>query len=69
TPREYLSTLSEWIPGCKDDVALITDEYVRVRYGGILPGEMALEQLTAAWKRIRENARRAGRKKNTATGD
>ncbi len=52
TPYEYLATLAEVWPQNPGDSALITQAYVRVRYGEVPETEAELEEIKAAWKRL-----------------
>ncbi|MFH1639338.1 MAG: DUF4129 domain-containing protein [Chloroflexota bacterium] len=53
TPYEYLNTLEEVLPLFQVDLDFITNQYVRVRYGLLLPDEIELGQLQQSWYRIR----------------
>ena len=52
TPYEYLDTLADVWPDQTADSRLITEAYIRVRYGEIpeTPGELA--EIRAAWERL-----------------
>lgn len=52
TPYEYLPLLLEAWPDAGEDVALITDAYVRVRYGEIPEDPQELEALRSAWRKL-----------------
>lgn len=52
TPFEYLPTLSEVWPQGGEDVRLITNAYVRVRYGEAPETTAELEALRNAWRRL-----------------
>ncbi|MFN2153505.1 MAG: DUF4129 domain-containing protein [Anaerolineales bacterium] len=54
TPNEYLPTLKMLFPMHYAEVELMTDAYVRVRYGELPEGEQELRGIEAAWKRVRE---------------
>ncbi|MBN2502209.1 MAG: DUF4129 domain-containing protein [Anaerolineales bacterium] len=54
TPNEYLPTLKMLFPLHYAEVELLTDAYVRVRYGELPEGEQELRGIEAAWKRVRE---------------
>lgn len=56
TPFEYLPTLAQVWPEHPGDSYLITQAYVRVRYGEIPETEAELDEIKAAWKRL-ERAR------------
>jgi len=53
TPYEYRRELGQAFPGQSDDVRLITEAYVAVRYGELPESEQELEAVRAAWKRLR----------------
>ena len=55
TPREYLYTLVDLLPEAEGDLAFITQQYVKTRYGTSLPTEDELYQLTDSWHRVRQN--------------
>ncbi len=52
TPYEYLITLARVWPENQEDSILITDAYVRVRYGEIPETASDLEEIKAAWQRL-----------------
>ena len=54
TPYEYLKTLEEVWPDERSDSLLITEAYVRVRYGEIPETMEELEAIRAAWDRLEE---------------
>lgn len=54
TPYEYLHTLSEVWPVNQHETRLITEAYIRVRYGEIPETEEELEAITEAWRRLEE---------------
>ena len=57
TPAEYQpQTLAE-LPGASDALAALTAAYVEARYAEREPDAARLDQLKAAWRRIRETAR------------
>jgi hypothetical protein len=55
TPYEYLETLAQVWPERTTDAQLITQAYVKVRYGELPETQEELEQLEAAWQRIKES--------------
>jgi hypothetical protein len=59
TPYEFLERLAAWRPQSRAAFEIVTEQYVRVRYGGIRPSPPDLEKLEGAWRTIR--SRRAGR--------
>ena len=54
TPYEYLATLAEVWPANQPDFRLITEAYVRVRYGEIPETEEELQAIRAAWRKLEE---------------
>lgn len=52
TPYEYLPTLAEAWPNDREDAALITNAYVRARYGEIPESTQEIEALRDAWRRL-----------------
>jgi hypothetical protein len=54
TPHEYLRALIQWLPEAGQDFALITNQYVLVRYGDYLPSHGTLEQLKTTWEKLRQ---------------
>ena len=52
TPFEYLPTLSKAWPENQADTRLITETYVKIRYGELPESSEELEALRAAWKRL-----------------
>ncbi len=52
TPYEYLDTLATLWPDNLSDVTLITDAYIRVRYGEIPETEEELQALRSAWQEL-----------------
>ena len=59
TPFEYLTTLTDVWPKRRDEVKLITDAYVNVRYGELPETKEEFDEISAAWERLQE-ARRPG---------
>ncbi len=55
TPHEYCSTLTGLLPAVSGDLNLITQQYVRARYGVSRPTEDELDQLGQAWSRVKQN--------------
>jgi len=55
TPHEYLSLLAGLLPEAREDLDLITQQYVRVRYGASLPNEEELRRLSQSWHRVKQN--------------
>jgi hypothetical protein len=54
TPYEYVGTLAELWPDGRDECNLITQAYVRVRYGELPETEEELVALRRAWERLRQ---------------
>jgi hypothetical protein len=54
TPLEYLRVFSGRIPEVGQEVAVITEQYVLVRYGGYQPSHDTLGQVKATWERLRQ---------------
>ncbi len=54
TPYEYLTTLAQAWPENTTDSQLITQAYVKVRYGELPETPEELEKLEAAWKQLKE---------------
>lgn len=55
TPYEYLYTLSGLLPEAQADLDLITQQYVRTRYGASLPAEDKLQELRQSWHKVRRS--------------
>ncbi len=54
TPYEYCRTLESLLPDTSKDLNFITKQYVRARYGVLLPVEDTLYILSQAWHRIKQ---------------
>ena len=54
TPYEYLNTLAQVWPDKQPDSLLITEAYVRVRYGEIPENKEELEAIRETWRRLEE---------------
>lgn len=52
TPYEYLSSLNRVWPELTDDTRLITEAFIRVRYGEVPETDEELETLRSAWRRL-----------------
>jgi hypothetical protein len=63
TPYEFLQGLTLWLPEKRGDLACITEQYVRVRYGLSATTESGLEELRESWQRIRQTRFKKGLKK------
>ncbi len=57
TPSEFLPALQAAFPESRAEAALITDAYVAAHYGQAPDSPEALEQLKAAWERMRSAQR------------
>lgn len=53
TPREYLGVLAKAFPDARWDLAYITHQYTRVRYGSMPPSPKAVEKMQASWNRLK----------------
>ena len=56
TPYEYLATLGEVWPDNQPEAHLITEAYVRVRYGEIPETEEELQEIRQAWRQLEESS-------------
>jgi hypothetical protein len=54
TPYEYLKTLAQWWPHHPVEVRLITDAYVKLRYGEIPETTDELAAIWLAWQRLQQ---------------
>lgn len=54
TPYEYLPRLSDLWPDNQADLRLITEAYVKIRYGTLPETRTELEEILAAWRRVAE---------------
>ena len=54
TPHEYLYQLAGLLPEAQGDLDLITQQYVRTRYGAWLPTEDELHQLRQSWYNVKQ---------------
>ena len=52
TPYEYLETIYSVWPDNQSDTALITEAYIRVRYGEIPETENELQAIRSAWQEL-----------------
>jgi hypothetical protein len=64
TPYEYCSALAGLLPEAQGDLELITQGYVRARYGASLPDEGESARLSQAWHRVRQNRLKRIKRKN-----
>lgn len=61
TPLEFLPVMGELFPGQMDDLSLITEAYVHVRYGELPEIPADAGAIEAAWRRIAQAGRRLRR--------
>ena len=61
TPREFLSVLEHHFPSLQTELTLITDSYVRVRYGEFPETHEEIEEVEEAWSRIQAEGRQLKR--------
>ena len=54
TPYEYLGVLATALPDACDDLDLITQHYVQIRYGMAVPASADCEAVIESWRRIRK---------------
>jgi hypothetical protein len=52
TPYEYLNTLYSVWPDNHSDTTLITEAYIRVRYGEIPETEKELQEIKSSWQQL-----------------
>lgn len=55
TPYEYFHALAQLMPEARGDLDLITEQYVRARYGALLLTEDDLHQLRQSWRNVSQN--------------
>lgn len=55
TPHEYLREMEGRLPQVRGELVLITQQYVRTRYGAWLPTENELQQLRQSWHDVKQN--------------
>ncbi len=58
TPYEFLPHAGELFPGRDQELALITQAYVRVRYGEYPETREELEQVISAWREVKKDGAR-----------
>jgi hypothetical protein len=61
TPREFMPELWAVFPHHREDVRLITEEYLKVRYGEYSEEDETVAGVRAAWARLVGEARRGAR--------
>jgi hypothetical protein len=54
TPDEYFYTLAGLLPHARQDLSLITRQYVITRYSTAMPGAAELHELKQSWDRIKQ---------------
>ncbi len=57
TPTEYLAVLDRVFPASRDELELITNAYLRVRYGELPESRTEVTQVEAAWGVVRRRGR------------
>ena len=57
TPREFMPQLWALFPNHRHEVEIITEEYLRIRYGEYPEAEEAVARVRAAWSAVLEEAR------------
>ncbi len=55
TPHEYFDELAAVLPEARGDLSLMTQQYIRTRYGAWLPTEEDLHQLKQSWYNMKQN--------------
>ena len=55
TPWEYLHRLLGWIPEAKGELGLLTEHYVRARYGPRAPAQGELQRLKDDWRKLKKS--------------
>jgi hypothetical protein len=67
TPHEFLGRLCDWLPEARAKLALITEHYTGVRYGGRRPDADVVKLLESTWQDVRQMRKRSGMqaRKNT----
>jgi len=55
TPYEYFYTLAGLLPEAQAELDLITQQYVRTRYGASPPAEIKLQELRQSWHKVRRS--------------
>ena len=61
TPYEYLETLYQALPGCEEDVTVITEAYVLAHYGQVPESPEELQRIRGRWERVRAREAERGR--------
>jgi hypothetical protein len=60
TPHEYCYTLVGLLPEAREDLDLVTQQYVRTRYGALLSTGDELNELSQAWHRLKQTHLKRG---------
>jgi hypothetical protein len=60
TPLEFLPEMAKIFPEGRDDLGVITQAYIRVRYGEYPESVEEVDAVEVAWKRVSELARTSG---------
>jgi hypothetical protein len=55
TPQEYCFSLVERLPEAADDLTLVTQAYVRARYGARTSTAEQMDRLSQAWQRVKKS--------------
>ncbi len=66
TPWEFVPLTESILPASRQDVRLLTEAYVRVRYGELPETEAEIRGVEAAWKRVQEALQKGDNKKPAA---
>jgi hypothetical protein len=54
TPLEYLPVIQAQLPAVAEDLEIITDAYIQVRYGEVDEADLGVERVETAWQRVME---------------
>jgi hypothetical protein len=65
TPLEFLPEMADVFPSSGEDLALITQAYLRVRYGEYPEDREEVDAVEAAWSRVKQDPNLAGGKNRT----
>ncbi len=57
TPIEYLASLDRIFPASRDELELITEAYLRIRYGELPETSQQVEAVESAWSMVRRRGR------------
>ncbi len=64
TPLEFLPLLTKQFPGSPNDLELITQAYIRIRYGELPEFRQQLDDVEAAWLRLQDEFRKKSKRVN-----